>query len=316
MTAVLRMIGGRLLWSVPLLLVLSALTFTLSWLTPGDAARTILGTNTDPAAYRQVREQLGLDRPLTEQYWSWLARAVRGDLGNSLFTGEPVASALNARLGVSLCLLVGAALVIAVAGVAVGMAGALFGGIVGRLLDGASVIGMSVPQPWFGLVLVVVFAVNLGLFPVTGYVPFVQSPGDWARSLVLPAVCLAVGGIAMIAKQVRGALVDVLGRPYIRALRANGLPARSIIFRHAAKNAALPVVNVFGVVLIGMLGGSIVVEQLFALPGLGPLAVSATAQHDLPVLQGVVLYFTVLVVVVNLLTDLVSGRLMPRAVAS
>ncbi|WP_067460854.1 ABC transporter permease [Actinomadura macra] len=310
----LRMVGGRLLWSLPLLLVLSALTFVLAWLTPGDAARTILGTNTDPAAYRQVRSQLGLDRPLADQYWTWLSHAVRGDLGASLFTGEPVSSVLNSRLAVSLCLLAGAALVIAVLGVAVGLVGALRGGVAGRVLDGAAVAGMSVPQPWLGLVLVVLFAVNLEIFPVTGYVPFAQAPDQWARSLVLPAACLALGGIAMIAKQVRGALADVLGREYIRALRANGLPVRSLLFRHAAKNAALPVVNVFGVVLIGMLGGSIVVEQLFALPGLGQLAVTATAQHDLPVLQGVVLYFTILVVLVNLLTDLASGWLTPRAV--
>ncbi|TDD85922.1 ABC transporter permease [Actinomadura rubrisoli] len=309
------MVGERLIWSVPLLLVLSALTFVLAWLTPGDAARVILGTNTDPAAYQQVRSQLGLDEPLSAQYWAWLADAARGDLGRSLFTGEPVSAMLNSRLAVSLCLLAGAAVVIAVVGVAVGLAGALRGGAAARVLDGAAVVGMSIPAPWLGLVLVVVLAVRAGLFPVTGYVPFAQSPPEWARSLVLPAACLAVGGIAMIAKQVRGAMVDVLGRQYVRALRANGIPARSIIFRHAAKNAALPVVNVFGVVLIGMLGGSIVVEQLFALPGLGQLAVTATAQHDLPVLQGVVLYFTVLVVAVNLLVDLVSGWLTPKGVA-
>ncbi|WP_433269111.1 ABC transporter permease [Actinosynnema sp. CS-041913] len=310
----LRLVGGRLLWSVPLLVVLSALTFLLAWLTPGDAARVVLGTNTDPAAYEQVRSQLGLDRPLPEQYGTWLSGAVRGDLGRSLFTGESVSAIVDSRLAVSLSLLLLSALVIAVVGVALGMFGALRGGVAGRVLDGLSVVAMSVPTPWLGLVLVVVFAVNLAWFPVTGYVPAAQSPDGWALSLALPVVCLAVGGIAVIAKQVRGAVVEVLGRPYVRALRANGLPARRIIFRHVAKNAALPVVAVFGVVLIGLLGGSVVVEQLFALPGLGQLTVTAAAQHDLPVLQGVVLCFTVLVVIVNLLVDLVTGWLSPNAV--
>ncbi|WP_018685844.1 ABC transporter permease [Actinokineospora enzanensis] len=311
-----RLVGGRLLWSLPLLLVLSALTFVLAWLTPGDAARTILGTNTDPVAYAQVRAQLGLDRPLVEQYWHWLTGLVRGDLGTSLFTAQPVTDIVQDRVAVTLSLLGLSALVIAVIGAAIGLFGAVRGGFVGRVVDGVSVLGMSVPAPWLGLLLVVVFAVNLAVFPVTGYVPFGEAPDQWALSLVLPVVCLSVGGIAVIARQVRGAMADVLGRPYIRALRANGMSTRSVVFRHAAKNAALPVVNVFGVVLIGLLGGSIVVEQLFALPGLGQLTVTATAQHDLPVLEGVVLCFTVLVVVVNLLTDLVSGRLTPRTVTS
>ncbi|CCH32818.1 ABC transporter permease [Actinosynnema sp. NPDC047251] len=310
----LRLVGARLLWSVPLLVSLSALTFLLAWLTPGDAARVVLGTNTDPAAYQQVRAQLGLDRPLWEQYGTWLGGAVRGDLGRSLFTGEAVSAVVEARLATTLSLLVLSAVVIAIVGVAVGLVGALRGGVVGRVLDGLSVVAMSVPTPWLGLVLVVVFAVNLAWFPVTGYVPAAQSPGAWLTALVLPVVCLAAGGIAVIAKQVRGAVVEVLGRPYVRSLRANGLPARRIVLRHVAKNAALPVVSVFGVVLIGLLGGSVVVEQLFALPGLGQLTVTAAAQHDLPILQGVVLCFTVLVVVVNLLVDLVIGRLDPRAV--
>ncbi|PPK63636.1 ABC transporter permease [Actinokineospora auranticolor] len=309
-----RLVGGRVLWSLPLLLALSALTFVLAWLTPGDAARTILGTNTDPVAYAEVRARLGLDRPLVEQYWHWLTGVVRGDLGGSVFTGEPVSAIVGDRLPVTLSLLGLSALVIAAVGTGIGLVGALRGGLAGRLLDGVAVVGMSVPAPWLGLVLIVVFAVDLALFPVTGYVAFADAPADWALSLVLPVVCLSVGGIAVVAKQVRGALADVLGRGYIRALRANGMPTRSVVFRHATRNAALPVVNVFGVVLIGLLGGSIVVEQLFALPGLGQLTVTATAQHDLPVLEGVVLCFTILVVVVNLVTDVISGKLTPRAV--
>ncbi|MEU5690853.1 ABC transporter permease [Actinosynnema sp. NPDC020468] len=309
-----RLVAGRLLWSVPLLFLLSALTFLLAWLTPGDAARVVLGTNTDPLAYAELRAKLGLDRSLVEQYWTWLTGAVRGDLGRSLFTGESVSAIVDSRLAVSLSLLVLAALVIAVVGCALGLFGALRGGAPAKAVDGVSVVAMSVPTPWLGLVLVLVFAVGLAWFPVTGYVPLVQAPDRWALSLVLPVLCLAAGGIAVVAKQVRGAMVEVLGRGYVRALRANGLSARRIVFRHAAKNAAVPVVSVFGVVLIGLLGGSVVVEQLFALPGLGQLTVTAAAQHDLPVLQGVVLCFTVLVIVVNVLVDVVTAWLTPQAV--
>lgn len=312
----LRLAGVRLLWSIPLLLVLSAFTFVLASLTPGNAARVILGTNTDPAAYRQVRDQLGLDKPVYVQYWNWLSHALRGDLGKSLFTGQPVTTILGSRLEVSLSLILLATLVCAVVGVALGVLSAVRGGAVARAVDGVTVLGMSVPVPWLGLLLVIGLSIKVHLFPATGYVPFTQAPSQWLSSLVLPVICLAAGGVAMVAKQTRGAMIDVLGRDFVRSLRANGIPARSIILRHGLKNAALPVVTVIGLLVIGLLGGTIVVEQLFALPGLGQEAVSATLQHDLPVLEGVVVYFTILVVIFNLLTDLAYGWLNPKVMAA
>jgi len=307
-----RLIITRLLWSIPSLAIVTALTFVLAWLTPGDAARTILGTNTDPAAYEQIRTQLGLDQPLWSQYSTWIGHALQGDLGSSLFTGESVISVLNSRLGVSLTLIVGATILAAVVGVAIGLFGAVRGGAPARAADSAALVGMSVPTFWFGLLLILLFSVKLPWFPATGYVPFGDDPGAWARSIVLPIVALSVGGIATIAKQTRGAVVDAMGQEYVRALRANGLPNGRVIMRHCLKNASVPVVTVVGLVMIGLLGGTILVEQVFALPGLGQLAVSATTQHDLPILVGVVVYYTFIVIGSNLLTDVAYGWLSPR----
>ena len=309
-----RMAAIRLLWSIPLLFVVSALTFVLAALTPGDAARTILGTNTDPVAYQQVRDQLHLDRPLLTQYLDWLGHAVRGDLGKSLFTGESVTSILNSRLEVTLSLILGATVVCGLLGVGLGMLSAVRGGATARAVDGASMVGMSVPTPWLGLVLVLVFAIQLKVLPATGYTPLEDSAGGWVKALILPVACLAGGGVALIARQTRGAMIDVLRRDYVRALRAAGLPARRVIGRHVLKNAAVPVVTTMGLLVIGLLGGTVVVEQLFALPGLGQQAVTATGQHDLPVLAGVVVYFTVLVVLFNLIADVVNMWLNPRLV--
>ena len=310
----LRMVGIRLLWSIPLLFCVTALTFVLTALIPGDAARTILGTNTNPAAYAQIRSQLNLDRPLLSQYLDWLGHAVRGDLGASLFSGEPVTSILNSRLEVSLSLILCTTLVCGLLGVGLGLASALRGGALARIIDGASMLGMSLPTPWLGLVLVLVFTIGLGALPATGYVPIEVSAGGWLTSLILPVVCLALGGLAMIARQTRGAVIDVLGRDYVRALRAAGLPAHRILLRHVLKNAIAPVVTTMSLLVIGLLSGTVVVEQLFALPGLGQVAVSATAQHDLPVLEGVVVYFTLLVVAFNLIADVVNSWLDPRLV--
>jgi peptide/nickel transport system permease protein len=308
------MVGIRLLWSIPLLFCVTALTFVLTALTPGDAARTILGTNTDPAAYQQVRDQLHLDRPLLTQYVDWLGHALRGDLGSSLFTGESVTSILSSRLEVTMSLVLGTTLVCGLLGVGLGLLSALRGGVTARSIDGVSMVGMSLPTPWLGLVLVLVFAIQLSILPATGYVPIESSVSGWLTSLVLPIACLAAGGVALIARQTRGAVIDVMRRDYVRALRAAGLPASRVVFRHVLKNAAVPVVTTMSLLVIGLLSGTVVVEQLFALPGLGQEAVTATAQHDLPVLEGVVVYFTLLVILFNLAADIVNMWLNPRLV--
>jgi peptide/nickel transport system permease protein len=306
------LIGRRLALSLPLLVIVPTVTFFLAELIPGDIARTILGADASQAQYEQLRQSLGLDQPVAERYLDWLGQALHGNLGTSLFWDQPVTSLLDSRLPVTLSLVIGSTLVAAVIGVALGIAAALQAGALGRLVDAVAAVGLAIPSFFLGLLFVTWFAVTLRLFPVTGYVSIAQSPGGWLRSLVLPVATLAVPGAAVIARQTRDALREVLDRPFIRTLRAAGLPGRSVIGKHALRNAAIPVVTVTGLIFTSNLSGTVVVESVFALPGLGGLAVQATSQHDLPLIEGVAVYFTIAVIGVNLLVDLAYGWLDPR----
>ncbi|MEV6999028.1 ABC transporter permease [Streptomyces sp. NPDC093982] len=314
--AILRLVARRLLSSIPLLFLVSALTFVLVSLVPGDPARTIVGQHATVEQYQDVRRQLGLDEALPVQYGQWLARVFHGDLGASLFSGEAVTDVLGARLPVSLSLIIAGTLVSGVLGVALGLVSARRGGFLVKLVDGLSLVGLAVPAFWFALVLIAIGSVQLRWFPVTGYVAFADGPAQWARSLVLPVLSLSLSAVAIIAKQTRDAVLDTFGRDFIRVMEANGFSRRSVLYRHALRNAALPVVTVLGVVLVSLLAASVFVETVFAMPGLGSLTQQATVQHDIPVIQGAVLYITVLVVIVNLLVDLAYGRLDPRVRAS
>ena len=308
----LRVVVRRLLWSVPLVVVATALSFVLIALVPGDAAHAILGPIATPAQAHALQLQLGLDKPLLTQYGDWISQAIRGDLGSSIFTGQSVTTELNQHLQVTLSLLILGTLASAVIGVALGTAAAVRGGAVGKAVDVLSLAGLAIPNFWLALVLVAVFAVGLRLFPVVGYVSITDSPLRWAQSLVLPVAALGLGSSTVIAKQTRDSLRQVLDQDFVRTLRANGFSHRSILYRHALRNAGIPVLTVIGVVFVSLIGGTVFVEQVFAMPGLGSQAVEATTQHNLPVIQGVVVYFTLLVVVVNLVTDLCYAALDPR----
>jgi len=298
--------------AVPLLFVVSALTFVLVSLTPGNAAEEILGTSASPAEYAALNRALGLNLPIYEQYWNWLRHALTGNLGQSIFTAQPVTQAIGQRLPVTLSLLVGALIVSVVIGIGLGVFSALRGGAVGRAVDALALIGFSLPAFWLGAELIVIFAVWRNWFPATGYVPFADSPAGWLHSLVLPVAALSLYGIAATAKQTREAMLDVLASEYIRMARANGIPRRALVFRHALRNAAIPVVTVLGLQAVGLLGGTVLVENVFALPGLGSLMVTAATQHDLPVVAGMVVYFTLMVVAINLVVDLAYIWLNPR----
>lgn len=311
-----QLVVRRLLLSVPLVFLVSLLTFLLQALAPGDTARTILGDKFTPQAYAQLRGQLGLDQPILTQYWHWLSGAVHGDLGVSPISGLDVGQQITTRLGVTLSLVACCTVVAAVLGLALGVLSAVRGGVLGRVVDALSLVGFAVPVFWFGLVLVTVFAVKLGWLPATGYVYPATSLSGWARSLVLPVTALSLAPAAVIAKQTRDGMLDALGRDFVHGLRANGASERSIILRHALRNAAIPIVTVVGLMFVGMLTGTVLVEAVFAMPGLGGLAVQSTVQHDLPMIQGVAVTFTVIVVLVNLVVDLAYGWLNPKVRAS
>jgi peptide/nickel transport system permease protein len=312
---VLGLVGRRIVMSIAMVFVASALTFVLVSITPGDPVTTLLGGDQQarPEDVARLRQSLGLNESVFQRYWDWLSGAVHGDFGKSVITGQPVTQALNSRLSMTLSIIAVSLLLSGIVGISLGVVSALKRGGLGRVTDVLSLAGLAIPSFWLGLVLIAVFAVGLGWFPANGFTPFAQDPGEWLRSVTLPVFALFVGGVAAIAKQTRNAMSDVLGSEFVRNLYANGLSRRSIVFRHALRNAALPIITVIGLGFIGLLGGSVFIEQLFVLPGLGSLAVNAVNSHDLPIIQGVVVYFVIIVAIVNLVIDVAYGWLNPKA---
>ncbi|WKU06688.1 ABC transporter permease [Micromonospora sp. HUAS LYJ1] len=307
-----RLVLRRLAWTGPLLFVVSVLCFLLISLVPGDPARTVLGPLAPPEQVEALHRQMGLDRPLTVQYLSWLADAVHGDLGRSVSTGTAVGPLIASRLAPTLSLILLATLTVGVVGTALGVLSAVRGGPLGRLVDVASVVGLAVPGFWLALVLITWLAVRWRLFPATGYVPFGESPAQWLRSLALPVAATSLAAVTAVAKQTRDSMLDVLSRDFVRVMQANGLSTRSIVYRHALRTAAVPVVALLGVISASLLGATVLIENIFGLPGLGSGAALAAAQHDIPVLQAAVVCYTLVVVVIGLLADLAQAWLDPR----
>jgi peptide/nickel transport system permease protein len=306
-------IARRLLLAVPLIVLVSALTFVLAALVPGDPAYTVLGTSATPAAAAALDKQMGFDLPVWVQYWHWLDGALHGNLGTSFLSYQPVTSIIASRLPVTLSLVIGGTLIGAAGGIALGVASAVRSGPAGRATEILQMVGLAVPSFWFGLILIEVFAVKLRWFPAIGYVDFTASPVGWVRSLVLPLVALSVPAFTGIAKQTRDGIRDAMSRDYVTMLRAAGVRERRIIWVHALRNAAIPVLTFVGMLLIGLTSGTVFIESVFAMPGIGSAAQSATQQHDLSVIQGVALVYCLVVVAANLLTDLAYGWVNPKA---
>ena len=301
--------------SLVLLFVITVLTFLLASMAPGDAAKAILSSQSGSYTvqqYQQMRHALGIDQPPPVQYWHWLDGVLHGSLGTDLFSGQPVTQELNARLGPSLSIIIGTVIVSGLVGVSLGIVSALRGGTLGRLVDVVSLAGLAVPNFWLALVLAELLAVRVQVFPATGYAPLSADPGPWLRSIALPVLTLSAGGVAFVAKQTRDSLSEVMSRDFIVMLRARGLSQRSVVLRHALRNAAIPVVTVLGLLLVGLLGGTVLIENVFSIPGLGQEAVTAAGSHDLPVIEGVAFYFAVVVVIANLLVDVSYRLLSPR----
>jgi peptide/nickel transport system permease protein len=307
-----RIILRRLAQAVPLLFVVSSFTFILVSLIPGSVATALLGDSGTPAEYAALTARLGLNQPVYIQYWHWVVKALRGDLGVSLQNNQSVTDILNSRIDVTLTLVIGTVLVVTFFGVTIGVIGALGRGIVARSLDTLSWLGLAVPNFWFGLLLVELFSLSLKLLPSEGFVSFSTSPINWLRSLVLPVIALSVGPLAVVAKQTKEALSEELSKGYVRTLRSSGVNEWSIVLRHALKNAAVPVVTVLGVLFAQLLGGTVIVETVFVLPGLGGLASASVSAHDLPVVEGVAVYFALIVIVMNLGIDVIYGWLNPK----
>lgn len=306
-------VARRLLVVVPLLLIISVLVFAMTFLIPGDPARTIAGPHASAERVIAVRHQLGLDGSVLAQYWRWLTRALSGDLGSSLFTQNTVASEIANRFPVTLSLAIGALVIALLLGIPAGIAaGTRPGGIADRLVTIGTSTAIAVPDFWLGIMLVIVFAVKLKMLPALGYVGFTQSPVAWATHLYLPWFALGIAGAAPIARQLRGALIDVLGQDYIRTADAKGLPGATIVLKHALKNAAIAPVTVIGIQFAYLLGGTVIIERIFSLPGLGLYFFNALNGKDLQVIQGVTLVVALIFVLINLLVDVLYAYINPK----
>jgi peptide/nickel transport system permease protein len=306
------MVIRRLLMSIVLIFVSTLTIFVLMSLVPGDAAQTILGENATPQAVEYLRQQLGLDQPLWIQYANWVVGLFRGDLGTSIYSGEPVTKLVWARMGVTFSLMVGSTVAIAVLGIVVGLASALREGWVGRSIDAISLVGFALPSFWIAIVLVAVFAVGLRLFPATGYVPPAAGLGPWLNSLVLPVAALSLSGITVIAKQMRDSARKELERDYVRVLRSTGVSETRIVLLHVLRNASIPTTTLIGLMAVGALSGAVFIENVFVLPGLGSLVTSAATRQDLPVILGVGVAFTAIVILINLVVDVAYVSLNPK----
>lgn len=308
-----RFFLNRLVSGVVLVFVVATLTFLLMSLSGGNPARNILGEGATEEQVAAKAAELGLNLPILERYWNWLTSAITGDFGSSWFTNEPVMSSLANKFPVTLSIVVVAILVTAVIATVLGVTAAVRRGWIDRFVQVFAVIGFALPNFWVALVLVTVFAVTLRILPATGFTPFATDPSKWALGLVLPVAALVTGTIASTAQQVRGATIDILERDFVRTLRSRGISKQSLLFKHVLRNAASPALTVLSLQFVGLLGGAVIIEKVFALPGIGSLAVNATTQGDLPQILGLVVVMVVLVVIVNLLIDLATGWLNPKA---
>lgn len=310
-----RFVLHRLGQSLVVLVGVTLVVFCLIQLVPGDPVRLALGTRYDQETYDALRARSGLDRPLVVQYLSYLGQAVTGDLGVSFRSGQPVTATLLDRLAPTLALALTAVLLALVVALPLGLVSALNNG---KPVDHAarlfSQFGVSVPDFWLGILLILFFTGVLGWLPPSGYEPLSEDPVGWLAHLVLPAVTIGVVTASILTRFVRSAVLEVLARDHVRTARAKGLPTRLLVRRHVLRNAMVPIITITGVQLASLLGGVIVVEVLFAWPGLGLLTFSAVGDRDYPLLQGAVLLVAALFLVVNLVVDVVHALIDPRVV--
>lgn len=295
-----------------LLWVSTTLVFFLMHLSIKNIAQAVIGGQTTEDVVAAKVHELQLDLPLMQQYFNWLTHALRGDFGISWTKNVPTTELVLGRVQVTLSIVVASLIVTSILAVIVGVVSARRRGWLDQILQGLAIVGTALPGFWVALVLITTFAVQVRLFPATGFVPFEEDPVLWLLSLVLPVAAISVAGVSGVAMQIRSAVIDVSQKEYVRTLVSHGLTSRRILFRHILRNAAGPSLVILSIQFVGMLSGAVVIEKIFALPGLGILAVDSTSLSDIPVVMGVLTVMVTLVVVVNLLVDLGSAWLNPK----
>ena len=294
----------RLMAIIPVLLVVAIIVFLILRLTPGDPAAVIAGHNATNEDIDRIRITLGLDKPVLTQFFIWIGNVLRGDLGYSFYLNKPVTELLARRIEPTLSLAAGTMLLAIGIAVPLGTIAAWrMGGWLDRLLSAFSVLGFSVPVFVIGYILIYVFAIRLDWLPVQGYSRLAKGFGPWLVQIILPCITLSFIYVALIARVTRAAVSETLTEDYIRTARAKGLPERAVLLRHALANAAVPIATVIGLGVALLIGGVVVTETVYAIPGLGSLTVDAVLNRDFPVIQGVVLLFSLAYVLINLLVD-------------
>jgi peptide/nickel transport system permease protein len=303
----------RLLHMIPVLLIVTLFVFSLLHLTPGDPAVTMLGQEATPEAVAALRARLGLDDPLPVQYVRWLFSAVQGDLGRSIHSNQPVTEAVLERLPVTVQLAVMSIIIALIIAIPVGIISAIRrNSFIDSGATTLALAGVAIPNFFLAVVLIYVFSVQLGLTRVSGYTPFTEDPLSNFGSMILPSITLGTALAAIIMRLTRSSLLEVLDEDYVRTARAKGLKQASVIRTHALKNALIPVVTIVGLQIGALLGGTVITETIFSLPGIGRLIVSSIFRRDFPLVQGAVLFVALAFLFTNLIVDLLYAYLDPR----
>jgi peptide/nickel transport system permease protein len=303
----------RILATIPVVVVVALFVFSLLFIAPGDPAAVIAGEQATPEQVERIRQNLGLDRPFLVQFSDWSWRLLQADLGRSIFTNLPVTTMIAQRIEPTLSLMLVTLVFSIIIAVPIGVLAAWkAGSLIDRAVMGFAVFGFSVPVFVVGYLLAYVFALELEWLPVQGYTPIARGFWPWLENLILPSIALGCAYIALIARITRASMLEVLQQDYIRTARAKGLAQAPVLFIHALKNASVPIVTVIGIGIALLIGGAVVTESVFAIPGLGRLTVDAILRRDYPVIQGIVLLFSFLYVLVNLGVDLIYTLIDPR----
>ncbi len=303
----------RLIAMLPVLALVSLIVFTIIHLTPGDPALIMLGEEATPQALAALRHELGLDQPLPVQYFVWLSHVLRGDLGRSIRTNQPVIEAITQRLPVTLELTTLAMVISIIAAIPAGIISATRRNSASDLISTTlALLGISMPSFFLAILLIFVFSLKVRWLPPMGYTPLQKGVWENLRGMVLPAVTLGTAAMAIVARLTRSTLLEALQQDYIRTARAKGLREQAVIYSHALRNAMIPITTILGLQIGFLLGGAVITETIFALPGVGRLVVASIFERDFPLVQGVVLFLALMHLVINLIVDLLYAYLDPR----
>lgn len=303
----------RFILLITTILLVSIITFGVFQILPGDPVRTMLGTEADPTQIENLRSELGLDRPLYEQYADWMKGLLTGEIGNSIRFSMPVKDLLFDRLPVTMSLALLTLTIVLLVSLPLGMFAARRQNKLSDVsLSTMTQIGMAVPSFWLGMMLILYVGMKFSFFKISGYIPWTQSISGALSTLVLPALTIAIPQIAVNFRYVRTAILEQMQLDYVRTIRSKGMSEQNVMYKHVLKNAMIPILTVFGLIMAEVVAGTIIVEQVFSLPGVGQLLITAISNRDFPLVQGIVMYITVAVVVINFIVDILYSVLDPR----